>query len=357
MPEAPPNGTQPLRIGVVGLGWVGQARHVPTLRSSPKFTLVGVADRAAERVDAFRNANTSLRASVSKNIAGIDWINEVDAISIATAPMAHHALVCEALSLGKHVITEKPFAMNVGQGEQMVEAAQRADKRLAVVHNFQFARSMAKLDHDLASGRIGTIKGVRALQLGNPSRRLPSWYQELPFGLFYDESPHLLYLLDRLVGPLELTKSVVIPSGDGSATPFQIDAWFLSDRHVPVTLSCCFEASVSEWYLVVQGENAMAIVDIFRDIYIRLPNDRTHATADVIRTSATATAHHWIQHGSSGLLHILGKLRYGNDIVFKRFAEGVAGNAEAMGPIEADRALHILRLQHEIIDRHERVER
>ena len=102
--------------------------------------------------------------------------------SVATAPMAHHDLVREALDRGLHVITEKPFAMSVDEGSAMVEDAARNRKCLAVVHNFQFARSMRRLKRDLAEDRLGSIRGVRAVQLGNPSRRLPSWYGRPSFG-------------------------------------------------------------------------------------------------------------------------------------------------------------------------------
>jgi len=349
--------TDSVRVGVVGLGWVGQARHIPTLKANPAFKLIGVADRAKSRVDAFRSAPPSVASCVASDIASIDWIDEVEAVSIATAPMAHHRLVCEALALGKHVITEKPFAMSVEDGEQMIGAARAAQKVLAVVHNFQFARSMKKLDLDLQSGRIGRIRGIKAVQFGNPSRRLPAWYQDLPLGLFYDESPHLIYLLAKLAGPLKLAKSIVVPSRDGSATPYQVDAWFRSNIDAPVALSCCFEASISEWYLLVHGDAGVGIVDIFRDIYVRLPNDRAHETRDVLKTSVMASVQHWAQHGTSGIRHMTGKLRYGNDEVFDRFARGIRGDADAIAPIDSESAVRTLQLQHAIIQESEKVMR
>jgi predicted dehydrogenase len=215
---------------------------------------------------------------------------------------------------------------------------------------------MRRLKRDLDRGRLGTIRGVRAVQLGNPSRRLPAWYEELPLGLFYDESPHLLYLLSSVSGPLALEKAVSAESRRGSATPAQIDAWFSADgADYPITLSCNFESSVSEWYLAVHGEQAVGIVDIFRDIYLRLPNDGAHGTGDVIRTSVAATAQHWWQHVTSGVPHLTGKLRYGNDEVFDRFGRAICGDRDAMRPIEAEAAQRILELQHAIISKRERV--
>lgn len=347
---------EPIRIGVVGLGWVGRARHIPTLRADRRFRLVGVADRRGERASEVANRLPGTRAGVGGQLADIAWIEDVDAVSIATAPMAHHDLVCEALARGLHVITEKPFAMTLREGSAMVDAAKDARRHLAVVHNFQFARSMKRLSADLTSGRLGQIRGIRALQLGNPSRRLPEWYEDLPLGLFYDESPHLLYLLASVAGPLKLLKAVAAESRKGKSTPDQIDAWFAAEMaDFPITLSCNFESSLSEWYLLVHGENSVGIVDIFRDIYVRLPNDRSHSTIDVVRTSIAATTQHWMQHVASGIPHLLGKLRYGNDEVFSRFAAAIRNEPDALQPISAEAALRTLTLQHDIISRRERI--
>jgi scyllo-inositol 2-dehydrogenase (NADP+) len=341
---------EPIRIGVVGLGWVGRARHIPTLQLSSDFRLVGVADRHHGRAAEVAKAIGGVHASHASCLADIEWIDQVDAVSIATAPFAHHDLVCEALSLGLHVITEKPFAMNPAEGRAMVEGARERGKTLAVVHNFQFARSMRRLRGDLDSGRIGEIQGVRALQLGNPQRRLPTWFEELPLGLFYDESPHLLYLLASVAGPVQMAKAVCVDGRQGRATPDQIDVWFKAPgTEYPITLSCNFVSSLSEWYLMVHGDRALGVVDVFRDIYVRLPNDGRHSTKEVIRTSAAASAQHWWQHLASGVPHLLGRLRYGNDEVFSRFARATRGDAAALEPISGEAALRTLTLQHQII--------
>ena len=343
------------KIGVVGLGWVGTHRHIPVLRDSADFELVGVADRNPDRVAAFSANHASVKTDSASSLADLNWIADVDAVAIATAPFAHHDLVCEALERGLSVITEKPFAMTLAEGQAMADAVAKSSATLAVVHNFQFARSMAKLERDLSNGALGKIRAVRAVQFGNPERRLPSWIDRLPLGLFYDESPHLLYLLARIAGPIELAKAVVVDSRDGAATPSQVDAWFRSPGGYPVSLSCSFEATVSEWYLIVHGEHGVGIVDIFRDIYVCLPNDGRHSTAQVVRTSALATWQHWSQHLTSGALHVTGKLKYGNDEVFSRFATGVRGDAQALRPIDAASALGTLTLQHQIIDHAERL--
>jgi scyllo-inositol 2-dehydrogenase (NADP+) len=343
-----------VKVAAVGLGWVALHRHLPVMDHSSRFEVVGVIDRAQGRADAVAKQRGYRHSACVGSLDEVPWLDEVDAVTVATAPMSHHRLVCDAVRRGKHVLTEKPFAMTVTEGEDMVRSAAAAGRQLAVVHNFQFARSTLRLKTDLAAGRLGAITGIDAVQFGNPKRRLPAWYEELPLGLFYDESPHLLYLMRCVAGPLALSRAIAVPSREGLATPGRISAWFKAEaHHYPITLSCNFESPVSEWYLMVFGERELAIVDVFRDIYIRLPNDGTHDTRSVLRTSVAATLQHWLQHVTSGIPHLTGRLVYGNDQVFDRFARAIDGEPEVLDPVGPASALSVLKLQHAIIDRRE----
>jgi predicted dehydrogenase len=253
------------------------------------------------------------------------------------------------------VLTEKPFAMSLAEGQELVALAARGGRVLAIVHNFQFARSTRRLLRDMAKGVLGELRAIVAQQYGNPARRLPTWYQQLPLGLFYDESPHLLYLLRRLSpGPLELLSCDLFPSTTGNATPAIVHAQYASvlpdGRRLPATLSLHFESPVSEWHVAALGERGLGDVDVFRDIYVRLPNDGEHRTLSVLRTSLAATWSHWAQHVTRGPLHLSGKLLYGNDEVYDRFHRAVVTGSPA-ADISATDALDVLRMQHEIVER------
>ena len=170
--------------------------------------------------------------------------------------------------------------------------------------------------------------------------------RELPLGLFYDESPHLFYLLRALAGtPLTFLRAEIHPSTSGMHTPAWISAHYTAGtRAIPVKLNMAFEAPLSEWHVVVAGERFLGDVDVFRDIYIRVPNDGAHTAWPVLRTSLSATWSHWWQHLLSGPGHLAGTLSYGNAEVFRRFADAVhrAANPD-IGPNDASQ----LRMQHE----------
>lgn len=352
--------SEPLRVLSIGLGWVATNRHLPVMAASQDFHVVGVADRRQDRAETvarkFRIPRHygDPRLAEQDGLAENPWLDEVEAVVIGASPFAHYALAKSALRAGKHVLTEKPFAMTPEEGEELVSLARELGLTLAVVHNFQFARSTRRLLRDIQSGRIGKIRSVTGVVFGNPRRRLPEWYQELPLGLFYDESPHLYYLLRAVLpGPLQAIRCDVIPSADGHATPAQLSQWFrVTDADgstIPVHLSMNFESPLSEWHLQVHGEHAFADVDIFRDIYMRILNDGSHTARTILRSSLSTTLQHWGQHLPCGLRHFRGRMWYGNEEVFRRFAEAVrlGQQPEGIGPEDA---LSILKMQHNAID-------
>ena len=321
---------------------------------NPKFDVVGVIDRRAGHAEAIAADHELRNWARSDSLHGVPWLDKVDAITIGSAPFSHHKLISEALALGKHVLTEKPFTMTADEADDLIVRRDAAEKTLCVVHNFQFARSMQQLMTDLQAGELGKIQSLSAVQFGNPARRLPTWYEDLPLGLFYDESPHLLYLLKRLApGALTLQHAAIHGSTRGDETPASITAHYGFDvdgTSYPATLSCNFESPVSEWYVMVFGSERLGIVDVFRDIYVSLPNDGLHVTQTVIRTSVTATWQHWLQTVISGIGHLRGRLFYGNETVFDRFADAVLHGKTPTG-ITAEDARAVQRMQQDIIER------
>ncbi len=341
-------GTPIIKVAAIGLGWVTCHRHIPAIEKNPNLKLVGVIDTAQGRAQSWSQKLNLPHYAQTNKLEDVAWIHDVDAVTIGTPPSTHKEVTLSALKHKKHVITEKPFAMNVQEGQAMIEAAQAANKTLSIVHNFQFSRAIKKLQKDLSSGKIGTIKRIAATQIGNPKRRLPSWFEDLPLGLFYDESPHFFYLLNELTNSsLSLEKGHCVRDKD-SNTPRLIHLLYNSQNDIPVTIDCQFDGSISEWFVTVTGEKATAIVDIFRDIYIRLPNDETHNALNILRTSISAFSQHFIQHIPNGIAFLRGSLDYGNNEIMKRFAKTIQTGKED-DKIGFTQALDVLKLQHEAV--------
>ena len=349
MPHHPaPQNSAPHRLAVVGLGWVATARHIPAILRNPDCRLHGVIDRDPAKAAAMAARFNIPHHAASLTLRDVPWLDQVDAVTIGAPPSTHSDLACAALAASKHVLTEKPFALSVAEGATMLAAAAGAQKILAVVHNFQFARAVARLERDIAAGKLGTIKWITAQQLGNPRRRLPAWYPQLPLGLFYDESPHFFYLLRRLAGMLALQDAVAWGRQTANNTPDEIRLVYRTSQNMPVTVTCNFVSPLSEWTLMVGGDQALGIVDIFRDFYLRLPQDGTHGLPQIISTSLHTTLQHWAQYIPNGIAYLRGRLDYGNDEVLRRFVASIA-SGQPPDAINAADAQAVLTLQHEVI--------
>ena len=111
------------RWGVLGPGGIAR-KFAKGLQVLPDHALVAVGSRSQERSDIFGDEFDVPRRYASYEELVAD--PEIDAIYVSTPHSFHkeHTLLC--LAHGKHVLTEKPFALNAAQGEEMVAAARKA---------------------------------------------------------------------------------------------------------------------------------------------------------------------------------------------------------------------------------------
>ncbi|HEX4520701.1 MAG TPA: Gfo/Idh/MocA family oxidoreductase [Gaiellaceae bacterium] len=311
-----------LKVVCAGAGWVTRERHLPALQAEPRVEVIGIVDPNAERAE---------RVAKDLNLphfgTSLDepWTEAADCLTVGTPPLTHAAQISIALDRGWHCLSEKPFALPPAEAAALVERARETERTLCVVHNFQFSRSGARLFEIVESGKLGAIEAVYAFQLSNPKRRLPTWYQSLPGGLFLDESPHLLYLLRRVLGG-RLDVRALDARLDGT----EIRDLVATFEHETIwaSLSMSFGASVSEWQFVVVGTESVAALDIFRDILLVLPNDGGHRAREILRTSGRAVGGHLAGVLSSGVRMTGKRLSYGNNEVVGRFVDAVEGRTE-----------------------------
>jgi scyllo-inositol 2-dehydrogenase (NADP+) len=294
------------------------------LKGDNRVRVIGVVDSHPERAEAAARAFGLPHWGTSLNEG---WLEDVECLTVGTPPPAHGPLVRLAIERGWHCLCEKPFALPAAEGAELVEAARQAGLVLAVVHNFQFSRSGRRLFELIENGWLGAVQAVYAFQLSNPKRRLPHWYRSLPGGLFLDEAPHLLCLTRRVLGG-RLEPRTVDARLDGG----EIRDLTATFKHGSIwaTLAMSFNAAVSEWQFVVVGENAVAALDVFRDILVVLPNDGSHRAREILRSSGRMVAGHLSGVVSSGVRLVGNRLRYGNDEVVRRFVDAVEGHPERL---------------------------
>ena len=326
-----------LAVAVVGAGWVSCNRHLPALAAHEGVRLTGMI-APAESLAALDRSAVS-RFGITRTASSFDSavVADADAVMIGTPPATHAEVARQALDAGKHVLIEKPLALSTADADALIVAAQRAEKILAVVHNLNFCHATTRARQLVESGKLGALRAVLGLQSSNHRRRLPVWYQQLPLGLFTDESPHLIYLLQSFLPDAQLQHvNVGAAVAPGDNTPDVVNLGFRSAAGVPGTLQMSFVGSVSEWALILQGDRGTAAVDLFRDVLVRLPDDSSHQGAQVLRTSASAIGTHVGGILSSGVRRAFRRLDYGNAEVVRRFVDAVVTGTPPTGIAATD---------------------
>jgi predicted dehydrogenase len=333
-----------VNVACAGAGWAMRERHLPSLARDPRVRLLGIVDPHPERARAIAE-----RFSIPNWSTSLDepWAADVQCLTVGSPPWTHGDLVETALERGWHCLSEKPFVTPSARGAELAERADELGLVLAVVHNFQFSRAGCRLFELVDSGRLGAIEAVHGFQLSNPRRRLPHWVSRLPGGLFYDETPHLLYLTRRILGRLDVLSAMGRAEGDelrGVSVAFEHDS-------VWSTLTMTFNASVFEWQLVVVGSEAVAAFDIVRDVLVVLPNDGSHKARDVLRSSSAMIFGHARGFASSGLQMVRRRLLYGNDEACRRFVDAVEGNRDRIAGMTGHDGTEVVACLEQILDR------
>jgi predicted dehydrogenase len=122
----------PLRVGVVGVGHLGQ-HHARILAALPDATLVAVAD-----VDTSRAREIGMRHGADSCAHWRDLVGRVDAVSIAVPTVAHTEVALGCIEAGMAVLVEKPMASSLEEADAMIEAAAGRGVALAVGHTERF---------------------------------------------------------------------------------------------------------------------------------------------------------------------------------------------------------------------------
>jgi Predicted dehydrogenases and related proteins len=160
-------------IGIIGFGGIAQAAHAPGYRSIPdQCEIVAVADIEPKRLEEAKSDKWKI-AHVFEDYKKLLEMPEIDAISVCTPNYVHMQPTIDAFAAGKHVLCEKPMAMNATEGRAMVEAAKAAGKNLQIGYNWRFASGSQSLKRAVDAGKLGDVYYARAQALRR--RGVPGW--------------------------------------------------------------------------------------------------------------------------------------------------------------------------------------
>lgn len=229
----------PLRLGVIGLGR-GFTLMLPTFIADPRVRLVAAADPRADARARFAS-DFGGRAHVSVEALCDD--PDVEAIYVASPHGHHRAHVECAAASGKHVIVEKPMALNLEDSRAMIDAAKGAQTVLLVGHSHSFNLPYLRAREIVRSGIHGSVRMLTALQFTDFLYR-PRRPEELDTaqggGVVFSQAAHQVDIARLIVDAIPLSVDARAGAWDSSrptegAYSARID--FAGGAHATLTYS------------------------------------------------------------------------------------------------------------------------
>ena len=161
-----------IHLGAGGRG----LSHVSGYMASPYWDVVAVVDRLPERLEVARQ-----RTGIDEKLCYTDFAEAVnstgaDAVIAVGEASLHTGMIRLALDAGKHVVTEKPFTIDLGEAEGIVETAEEKKLCLMVAHNHRYVqtfRTMRRLLDEGRYGRTGYAMLYHTKSRGGPYRTMP----------------------------------------------------------------------------------------------------------------------------------------------------------------------------------------
>jgi phthalate 4,5-cis-dihydrodiol dehydrogenase len=192
-------GARTLKIGMIGIG-VGGAEILPAMEAMDSIDLVAGADVVPETLERFKQRYPATRTYTSAEALCQDPDIEAVWVSSPNRFHAEHAIL--ATNHGKHVVVEKPMAINLREAEQICEAAERNGVKLLAGHTRAFTLPIRAMRRVIDLGLFGQLQALNIWSYSDWILR-PRTADELDLaqggGVPYRQGPHQVDTV-RLLG-------------------------------------------------------------------------------------------------------------------------------------------------------------
>jgi predicted dehydrogenase len=254
----------PIPVALIGYGYAGKTFHAPLIRSVSGLELGTVVSRDAAKVHADL-PQVQVVADAHAAIADPD----ISLVVIASPNDTHAPLARAALEAGKHVVVDKPFALDLVQARELAAVAERQGRILSVFQNRRWDSDFLGVQQAMANGVVGDVKHFEShIDRFRPQVRVR--WREQPgagSGLWYDLGPHLIDQALLLFGlPDRVLASLAVQRDGGEVTDWAHVVLMYGARRVVLHAS-----------MLVAGGGARFIVHGTRASLIKSRADRQEA--------------------------------------------------------------------------------
>ena len=177
--QHPVSEDRPVRIGLIGAGWIGNFHAASVAQRIPNARLEAIADPALPAVEAV--ASRLGVAKISADAADVLNDPDIDAVLIAAPAQFHSGLIAAAARAGKHAFCEKPGGRTVEELDEALEAAEASGVIVQFGFNRRYSADFAAARKLIDDGAVGTPQLLRSLTrdpgstagIANPERIPP----------------------------------------------------------------------------------------------------------------------------------------------------------------------------------------
>jgi len=236
-------------VALVGMGYWGK-------NLARNFEELGVLHTVCE-------ANSGLAATVAEKYPKVRFTSSLDevlrnpditAVAVATPAITHHDVVLKALKAGKDVFVEKPLAVSVAQGQELVDTARKEGRILMVGHILQYHPAVLKLKELITLGALGQVRYLYSNRLNIGKIRTEE-------NILWSFAPHDISVILGLLGEVPMAVSC---QGNGWLNPEVADvtvSQFDFASGVKAHIFVSWLHPFKEQRLVVVGADKMAVFD------------------------------------------------------------------------------------------------
>ena len=189
----------PIRLGLIGCGQFGRfcLRSYGTL---PEVRIVAVADVRADAADALAE---ELGVRAYHDPADLIAAGDIDMVHIASPPSSHYGTALAALAAGKHVLCEKPLAINTREGDELVTAAKDGGLVCPVDFVLRYNQITEAVKRVIDSGVLGKVLAGRFTNCAKDTP-IPTdhwfWDKSISGGIFIEHAVHFFDLYRYWLG-------------------------------------------------------------------------------------------------------------------------------------------------------------
>jgi len=260
--------------GLIGCGDIAQKRVAPAIRDSASCELIAV-----------NRARSELAGPFAKQFGArrwyLDWKRllrdeEIDAVYLATPVHLHCEQAIAAAEAGKHVLCEKPMAMNVRECDQMIDACRINKVKLGIAYYRHFYPVVDRLKAIIQAGEIGApiLAQINAFEKFDPTADDPrAWLLRKDLaggGPMFDFGCHRIEVLTNLFGAIKEVKAMTANVVFDREVEDTASALFRFERGACAVLSVSHAAAESKDSVLIFGSLGSIRVSILNEGKIRV---------------------------------------------------------------------------------------